>query len=269
MLCLTVAGLPVAAGLINAAWWMTARLPRLETDAAPSDHRRVIGPMMRVGMLFFLMQVAAALNVGIDPLIVNSVLGPAAVADLSVVQKPFELLGIFLMLLLQPLWPAYREALASGDIAWIRGTFRRVLTITLAVSLGITLVMGIAGQILITAWSRATVKPAETLILAYCAVNLFTAFQTPLALLFNGLGRIKFQLILGVPVIALSVALKVILLPRLGLSAVPCATVAVGVVLMVPAQIWYLRRVLRQLDTYASPRPTRSQEPGIYERSSR
>ncbi len=270
MLCLTVAGLPVATGLINAVWWLTTRLPLADGEtAASSDNTHVIRPMMRLGMLFFLMQVAAALNVGIDPLIVNGVLGAGAVTDLAIVQKPFELLGTFLLLLLQPLWPAYREALASGDIGWIRRTFRRVLAITLCVSVGIVAFMGIAGQRLITVWSKAAVTPSEALILAYCAVHLFSAFQTPLAFLFNGLGRIRFQLILALPVIAASVTLKVILLPRVGLTAVPWTTVAVGIVLMAPAQAWYLRRLLRQLDAYAAFHPPRSQDAQVYERPSR
>lgn len=261
MLCLTVAGLPVAAGLINVLWWLATRLPRPEPGGAPSDHAHVIRPMMRVGMLFFLLQVAAALNVGIDPLIVNGVLGPAAVTDLAVVQKPFELLGVFLLLLLQPLWPAYREALSSGDIGWIRNTFRRVLAITLAISLCIAIFMGLAGQWLLTAWSRAAVHPSEALILAYCAVHLFTAFQTPLAFLFNGLGRIRFQLVLGLPAIAASVALKIILLPRIGLTAVPWTTVAVGVIFLVPAQLWYLKRLRRQLDAYGGANASHVHQP--------
>src|SRR6185437_2337077 len=140
-----------------------------------------------------------------------------------------------------------REAAASGDVAWVRNTFRRVLRWSLALSACIAVLMAVVGQNLIGALARSRVPASEALILAYCGVYLFSAFQTPLAFLFNGLGKIRFQLFLAVPVVASSVLLKLMLVRRWGLPVIPCVTIGVGLVLMVPAQLLYLRHLGRQL----------------------
>lgn len=253
MLCLVVSGLPVASGVLNAAWWLITRLesPRHFAPSAAADGP-LLGQMMRVGLLFFLLQVGAALNLGIDPLIVNQVLGPNAVATFAVVQKPFELLSILLLLLLQPLWPAYREAITSGDMAWVTRTFRRAMIATLAFSSCIAVIMAVGGPSLIRLWAGPSVHPSEALIVAYCAAHLFLASQAPLAVFLNGLGRIRFQLLLAIPVIACSLIMKVFLSARFGLAAVPWTTVIVGVVLMIPAEAIYLRHITRQFSRPAA-----------------
>ena len=261
VLCLVVSGLPVLSGAMNATWWLSSRpnVPQAGETSVPG-HSRLLARMMHVGLLFFLLQVAAALNLGIDPLIVNAVLGPKAVATFSVVQKPFELLSILLLLLLQPLWPAYREAVVSGDTGWVRSTFRRAFLVTLALSSCIALVMAFVGRPLIALWTGHTLRPPEALILAYCAAHLFLATQTPLAFFLNGLGRIRFQLLLAIPVISLSILLKFLLSSRFGLPAIPWVTVWVGVVLMLPAQALYVRRIGRQLVSQTARRADDSPE---------
>lgn len=252
-LCLVVSGLPVASGVLNATWWLTTRLKSPEQSGpSAAANAPLLGRMMRVGLLFFLLQVGAALNLGIDPLIVNQVLGPNAVATFAVVQKPFELLSILLLLLLQPLWPAYREAITSGDMAWVTRTFRRAMIATLAFASCVALIMAIGGPALIRLWAGPSVHPSEGLIVAYCAAHLFLASQAPLAVFLNGLGRIRFQLLLAIPVIACSLAMKVFLSARFGLPAVPWTTVIVGVGLMIPAEAVYLRHITRQFSRPAA-----------------
>lgn len=249
ILCLVVSGLPVASGLLNVTWWLSTRLPKVPGRSQGwHTHRTLIADMLRIGLLFFFLQLTAQLNYGIDPLIVNQVVGSAAVAALAIVQKPFDLLSVFLLLLLQPLWPAYREAVATGDIPWIKSTFRRTLITSLAIATAFAVLMAVEGQSLIRLWVGPHTHPAEVLILAYCAAHLFSASQSPLAFFLNGLGKIRFQLLLGIPVIATSILLKVLLTPRFGLSVIPATTVCVGIALMLPAQIIYVRMLFRRLE---------------------
>lgn len=248
ILCLVVSGLPVASGILNATWWLSTRLPKAPGQTADSPTRRsLLVAMLRTGLLFFLLQLSAQLSYGIDPLIVNQVIGPAAVSALAIVQKPFDLLSVLLLLLLQPLWPAYREAVTTGDLPWIRSTFRRSLIASLTLATVFAILMAIAGRSLIQIWVGSKVNPAEALILAYCAAHLFSASQSPLAFFLNGLGKIRFQLLLAIPVIAISIFLKVLLTPRFGLFVIPATTVCVGIMIMLPAQVIYIRTLFKQL----------------------
>lgn len=244
MLCLAVSGPPVLSGVLNSTWWLGTRLSgSVVPTVASRPENALLAKMMRVGLLFFLLQVAATLQLGLDPLIVNQVLGPKAVASLALVQKPFELFSILLLLLLQPLWPAYREAITSGDVAWVRKTFRRTLVLSFSLAFLVILLMITEGQHLIRIWAGPMVEPEHGLITAYCAAYLFLASQTPLAFFFNGLGKVRFQLILAIPSILTSILVKVFLTPIFGLAVVPYTTFLVGIFIMLPAQVFYVRRL--------------------------
>lgn len=247
ILCLVTSGLPVVGGLLNAAWWLPTRLPGLGGYGGITVERRLLTDMMKVGFLFFFLQAGAALYYGVDPLIVNQVLGSSAVSTLAVVQKPFDMLSVLLLLLLQPLWPAYREAMTSGDTAWVRITFRRALAASMGLAVLFASLMAVEGAKLIRLWAGSQVHPSEALILAYCAAHIFTATQTPLGFFLNGLGKLRFQLLLSAPVILLSIVLKTVLTSRFGLPIIPLTTVLVGILLMLPAQALYVRRQLRKM----------------------
>lgn len=259
VLCLVVSGLPVLSGLLNATWWLTTRLPHIPGGGSTIAARRLLVDMMRVGLLFFFLQAGAALYYGVDPLIVNQVLGSSAVSTLAIVQKPFDMLSILLLLLLQPLWPAYREAISSGDTAWVRVTFRRALTASTVLAMAFALLMALQGRQLIRLWAGSQTHPSQALILAYCAALIFTAIQTPLGFFLNGLGKIRFQLLLSAPMILLSIFFKTMLTSRIGLPVIPLTTVLIGIALMLPAQTIYVRRQLRAMTRYRPqgvPQPT-------------
>ena len=255
-LCLIVTGLPALSDVLNVVAWFFGHPA---TPVAVSDGIRVdwhlLKRLVRIGLLFFFLRLGAVLNFGIDPLIVNQLLGSAAVATLTVVQRPFELMTIALLLGLQPLWPAYREAITAGDIPWVLRTLKRTLSASLLLSLGIAVILGFTGKRLIELWAGPSVHPSESLILAYCGYLLFSASQTPFTFFLNGFGKLRFQLLLAIPVTILSIALKIFLTPRFGLSAVPISTLLVGVLLMIPCQILYVRRLTPQLLRHTSSDP--------------
>lgn len=249
ILCLVVSGLPLIAGIANVTWWLTRRLPRNHAQSAlvPGAHSKLLRRMLKTGFLFFLLQLAAQLNLGIDPLIVNQVMGSAAVATLTIVQKPFDLLAGSLLLLLQPLWPAYREALVSNDIPWIRKTFGRALIISLTFAIAVALIMMLAGTALIRLWAGSSAHPSKVLVFAYCAAFLFSAIQTPVSFFLNALGKLRFQLILALPVIIGSLLLKILLTPCFGLFVIPATSVVVGLIIMLPVQVIYIRSLFSKL----------------------
>ena len=108
--------------------------------------------------------------------------------------------------------------------------------------------MAFAGRRVIGLWAGPSIHPSQELIVAYGAVYVFTGFQTTLAFLFNGLGTIRFQLFLAIPVVLTSIALKIICVPVFGLVAVPFVTLAIGMLLTMPVQLLYLRHLLRSLE---------------------
>src|SRR5208282_70762 len=85
-----------------------------------------------LGILFFVLQCAFVLAYTSDNIVIAQVLGAAAVALYAVPQKLFSSVSTIVSMAINPLWPAYGEALARGDVAWVRRTFFASLRLVLA-----------------------------------------------------------------------------------------------------------------------------------------
>jgi O-antigen/teichoic acid export membrane protein len=249
-LCLVFVGCPVAAGGANVVSWLWRTAPRSPANGAERDLGSGLPKqMLLVGLQFFLLQAAAALIGGMDPLIAGHILGPKSVADLAVAQKPFELVSIFLVLLSQPLWPAYREAIVSRDVRWVRWTLLRALTAALLLSGIAAITMGFAGRYLISVWAGPNAHPSTMLIVGYGIANIVTTLLTQASFFLNAMGKINFQLAILVPAAVVALILKFLLTEHFGLAAIPWITVAVWAVMTGPPLILYMRRLIQRLSS--------------------
>jgi O-antigen/teichoic acid export membrane protein len=249
-LCLVFVGCPVVAGAANVVSWLWRMAPRSPANGA---ERGLDGglpkQMLLVGLQFFLLQATAALIGGMDPLIAGHILGPKSVADLSVAQKPFEVVSIFLVLLSQPLWPAYREAIVSRDVRWVRWTLLRALTAALLISGIAAITMGFAGRYLISVWAGPNAHPSTMLIVGYGIANVVTTLLTQASFFLNAMGKINFQLAILAPAAVVALVLKCLLTEHFGLAAIPWTTVAVWAVMTGPPLILYMRGLIQRLSS--------------------
>jgi O-antigen/teichoic acid export membrane protein len=85
------------------------------------------------GVWFFVMQLAIAAREVIPRFAISQTLGAQAVTPYAIVESLFAYGLLATSLIVQPLWPAYSEALSKGELSWVRRTLRRTLRITLVV----------------------------------------------------------------------------------------------------------------------------------------
>ena len=90
-----------------------------------------------------MLQVVAAVAYASDSFVIAQLLGAPAVAEYAVPERMFSLITMVLAMVLAPLWPAYGEAIARGDAAWVKRTLKRsILTaVGLAALCSFTLVL--------------------------------------------------------------------------------------------------------------------------------
>ncbi len=248
VLCLVFVGCPVVAGAANVVpWLMRVAAKYSSQNFEPRSDDVFLGQMLLVGLQFFLLQATAAIIGGVDPLIAGHILGPESVADLSVAQKPFELVSIFLALLFQPLWPAYREAIVSRDVRWVRRALFRALSAALLVSGIAAITMGYAGKSIIAVWAGPNVHPSILLIVGYGVANVVTTLGAQAAFFLNAMGKMYFQLAISIPAAIAALTLKLLLTKHFGLAAIPWSAVVVWLVMTAPPLILYMRRLIQRL----------------------
>ena len=157
------AAAPLATSLMNWGLLLRAR-PRLRPRMRSAD-RRHASVLVRSGRLYFALQLAIIVGFSSDNIVAAQVLGPAAVTQYAVPSR-LALAGIALIaVLVVPLWPAYAEALARDNIAWVIRILRRSLIATGAVALAGAVVFVSFGGSFINTWSRGEVDPGRSLLM--------------------------------------------------------------------------------------------------------
>ena len=125
-------------------------------------------------------------------LIIANRLGPAAVTQYSVPYAVFAVLISVAYYTVSPYLPAYADALARGDVAWIRRRARQTLALTVMVLGGGGALLVVAGQEGIRLWSAGHVTPTFGLLIALACFSLLKACSNTTGVLLVGLGLVRF-----------------------------------------------------------------------------
>jgi O-antigen/teichoic acid export membrane protein len=240
-LVLALAGGPVLSTLFN--WLVQFRhtrpwlLPRLS-----AVDRRMVRTLAHAGGMFFAIQVVVALSAPADNIIIGQLLGPARVAEYAVPQKMLTLAYMLPAMWFGALWPAYGEAYARGDLAWVRRTLRRSLLFTLTLSAGTAGVLVAFGKPLMAVWVGSAVSVSSALLVPlaiYATIN--SVADTVGALLF-GVSALKFFFLTILISTALGLALKIAFVTRFGLPGLAWgAVLSYGLAFALPNLLYALR----------------------------
>ena len=185
-----IAGGPVISGLLNWAteflWnrrWLAPRLSQFHWSAA----REIAG----TGVLIFSSQAGAAILLSCPMFLLAHAAGAASVAPFSALQRMYSIFVVASSLLMTPLWPAYSEAFARGDFAWLRSTFRRSLILNLTIAGLPILVLALGSGWLVPAISRGTLRAGLPLALAAGLLSFLVATRHTVSMLVNGCGYLR------------------------------------------------------------------------------
>jgi O-antigen/teichoic acid export membrane protein len=219
LLLLMVSGAPLLTAWAHLGWllfrdkpWLLPRWREFRLKGAKA--------LMLDGLLFFAIQVAGALAFQADALVLALRLGQQAVTQYAVSGRLFQFIPILLSLALTPLWPAYREAFASGDGAWARRAFWKSLRYSAALAVPAAGLLAWGHAEILRLWVSGLVQAPPGLVLALALWSAMSAVNGPLAMFLNGAGALKFQAGWTLCMAAANLALSWFLTPVLGVSGV-------------------------------------------------
>jgi O-antigen/teichoic acid export membrane protein len=219
--------------------WVRPSWTYLNSDA--------VKKILRLGISFFVLQLAYILAFASDNLIITQVIGPEAVTQYGVPARLFSLLSMMIGILLVPLWPAYGEAIARGDIVWVRKTLVRSLWVVL-LGVGVPSIIFVTfGPQLIKLWVGSSVQPSFMLLLGLGVLTVLVTMGNTLAMFLNGAGVIKFQIIFAILMSAAAVIAKIILAGAVGITGIIWGTIFSYIFLTIIPTIIYVPRLFRRL----------------------
>jgi len=158
--------------------------------------------------------------------LVASQLGAAVVPEVSVSLQVMMIFNFVSCMFILPLWPAYVEAGVREDWAWIktalwRGVVRSVGAVTLG-CLGYTLIY----RVFLHTWSPALPIPPLSFVIALDVWFLIYVWNKNSMVLLNALGFTSVRAWVAPMAAAVFIGIAVILLPKMGIIAIPIAGIA-------------------------------------------
>ncbi len=216
-------GIPAFFTAINMAvefcWRRPQLLPRLM-----NFQQSTLRSMLQIGMVFFALQVLNILANFSDSLILAHVLDANAVATYGVTFKVYQILLIS-TLFLQPLWPAFGEALGRHDYAWAKHVLTRILIGSLVLGSLLAMVFYLYGRQAILLWIGSDVLPDQGVVNAFAAWTLLATYGGAISVFLNNVVFLHKQLLIYTIASLVALALKVPLVHMLGTAGVVWATV--------------------------------------------
>jgi O-antigen/teichoic acid export membrane protein len=243
-LVIAVSGSALFVCVISAAWvfgWSKSwLLPRL--TAITRESTRKLGGL---GGMFFVIQLAALALFQTDNLIIAHFLGAKAVTPYSVTWRLFSYATIFQMLAGPSFWPAYAEAFAHGDKAWVRRSFRLNFAFSFATTLVLALPLVLFGKWFILKWAGSEAVPTLGLLLWMGVWSVISAAMSSQAIVLASCGRLKGQMLYSIAAAGLNLTLSIVLVRRIGMIGVILGTIVSYLVCIIGPQWFEVESAIR------------------------
>lgn len=211
-------GGPLIANAINGAILFFYDRPNLLPSI--KNFRMAAGKsMVKLGFVFFLLQMFSLMANTFDNIIIAQVLGASSVATYAIAKKVF----IFTQLsqhFIVPLWPAFNEAMARGEYRWARSSLEKIIKASMLMGALCALPVLIFGDLIIQYWVNSDVTPSFYLILGLFFWTFLANYGGSLSVFLNNSDFIHKQLVMvGLASIS-SLILEVILCYWYGVEGV-------------------------------------------------
>ena len=247
--CLVFAlvGLPVLAQFSNGLFLFfrqkTWLLPRWSYFSFSSARH-----ILRLGFLFFVLQVGIAIGYESDGFIIAQFLGAEAVTEYAIPKRLFILASTLLGIALSPLWPAYSEAIARKDTRWVKRTFLISVFFSCILGTFLSLILLAFSNQILKIWVGNIVSPSWVLLTGFAGWLILYSILLPFAMFMNGANIIGFQVIQTTFMIIINVIVSIVLVQRIGVAGPIWGTViSLSLCVLLPT-IWYVFRFVKNLE---------------------
>lgn len=204
--------------------------------------------ILRLGFLFFILQMASAIGFESDGFIIAQFLGAEAVTEYAIPKRLFILASTLLSIVLSPLWPAYSEAIVRKDTRWVRRTFLRSLFFSSFFGISSALIILVFSNQILKIWVGDVVSPPSALLTGFAGWLILYSVLNPFAMLMNGASIVKFQVITTVFMTIVNIIVSIVLVQRIGAAGPIWGTViSLSLCVLLPT-IWYFIRFVKKLE---------------------
>jgi len=222
-----------------AAWFVEVwhRRPSIRPSLS-SVSRLAMGELLGPGLLFLVIQVSIAFMFASDNIVIARVLGASVVPEYAVPARLFQLVSVLAGFFFLPLWPAYAEAAARNDGAWVGRTVRRSTALSALVSIAMCGGLVVLGRTILSLWVDDAVTTRATYLAYMGLATVFQVLASCLSVLLYATNRIRAVAALSVLTAAVTLGLKVLMTQHYGIAGLLIAVcVGAGPLYLLPVAL--------------------------------
>lgn len=208
---------------------------------------------LKEGIAYAVLSVGWVIAYTLDSVVVASVLGAADAAVFAIAARLFSLVYGTLSLAGQQMWPAMSEALARGDVEWVRRRFRHSLVVVGGVAAASSVVLVAIGPTFTRLWVGEDLVPPTGLFVALGIWTVYLTLIVQYSYLLMVAQKIWLLAVLGFVVGATNLLVSIILTRDIGLvGPVIGNLVSAASIQLVPMIVLTRRHMRRLLSDVAS-----------------
>lgn len=148
--------------------------------------------LFNLGIKFFIIQIQVIVLYQSTNIIISHISGPEAVSQYNIAYKYLGISAMVYNIILTPLWPAFTDAYALKDYAWMNRIYKKMCLVYLIVLSGIIVLIALSPY-LYYFWvgDKISIPFEITLCLGiFLAINSWDSLQV---YMINGVGAVKLQ----------------------------------------------------------------------------
>lgn len=190
------------------------------------------------GVLYFILAWTGGLSFMLDNVFALGLLGPEASARMTIAMRICITAVGAIVVMSQPLWPAFADAAEKADRGWIIEALLRGTALLVGITIAGSTLLLIFGERLLGWWLHTTLGIGRGLLWAISAWVLAQALVRIPNLLLNGLSILRYQIVVFSVATLVALGLKFALAPYLGVAGILWGTTTAVFLIVIPASIW-------------------------------
>ncbi|MCS3733426.1 polysaccharide biosynthesis C-terminal domain-containing protein [Mucilaginibacter dorajii] len=181
--------------------------------------------LLNLGIKFFLIQITTVVMFSSDSLIITQLFGPKYVTPYNIAYRLFAATLTGFTIIMTPFWTAFTEANTKDDKAWINNSLKKLVYLWVAFSC-MVLVLLYFSPFIYNIWVGNKVMITMALSAQFAILAILLSWNGIFSQYLNGIGKIKFQLYVGLFQCVINIPLAILLAKymNMGLMGIVLAT---------------------------------------------
>ena len=192
-LCIVYTAVPLAVGTIFNFTLFRKKYKNI-SPAISSIDWKLAPPLMKLGVKFFIIQIAGIIQFQLVSFLIIRNFGPQEVTDYNVAYRLFSVVTMAWGILTAPLWAAATNAIAQEDFEWIRRACKKYMHVLILVAIGGGILLCISPWIY-KVWVGDKVTIPFALSFWILVYNIILCYSTVYVQILNGASIVRAQTI--------------------------------------------------------------------------